>query len=71
MTGAERLAAAKQWHKKHVKERAELETKAAEAEAKLAESTETLRTVANLFSASIWKILPTKIKAYFEAYREA
>lgn len=64
MTGAERLAAAKKWHQKHVTERAGLEAQAAKA-------TETLRTVANLFSASVWKILPAKIKAYFEAYREA
>lgn len=62
MTPDERLEAAKQWHQEHVTERAELE-------AKLAEATEIISTVANLFSSSVWKILPQKIKRYFEEYR--
>lgn len=63
MTPEERIAAAGEWHRRHVTDRAELE-------AQLAAETDKLRTVANLFSASVWKLLPQKIKAYFEEYRE-
>jgi len=59
----ERLTAAKAWHKEQVKALADATKAAAKAE-------ETLSTVANLFSASVWKVLPQSIKAYFEPYRK-
>lgn len=59
----ERLAAAKAWHKERVKALEDAVKAATKAD-------ETLATVANLFSASVWKMLPQSIKAYFEAYRK-
>lgn len=47
--------------------KAEMEQHAAAA----IEATETMKTIANLFSASIWAALPQKIKVYFEPYRDA
>lgn len=62
MTQQERIAAAREWHTRHVAERAELE-------ARVSEATERMRTIANLFSASVWAILPARIKTYFSEYR--
>jgi hypothetical protein len=59
----ERLAAAKAWHKAQVQALADAVKASAKAE-------ETIATVANLFSNSVWKLLPQSIKAYFEAYRK-
>jgi TRAP-type C4-dicarboxylate transport system substrate-binding protein len=46
------------------------DAKVAELQKQLADATETMRTIANLFSKSVWALLPEKIKSYFEKYRE-
>ena len=67
MTQAERLARAAALYARRTAEQQEL----ADLRTQLSSATDNMRVVANLFSASVWKILPAKIKAYFEAYREA
>lgn len=39
-------------------------------EAANAEATERMRTIANLFSDTVWRLLPQSIKQYFEEYRQ-
>jgi hypothetical protein len=40
-----------------------------ELKAEIEQRSETMRTIANSFSNTLWNALPQKIKAYFEEYR--
>jgi hypothetical protein len=46
------------------------DTQMKELQAKLEEKAEVLSTVANMFSATVWNLLPQKIKDYFKEYRK-
>lgn len=41
-----------------------------ELEQAVSTATKRMSTIANLFSASMWALLPQEIKTYFEEYRE-
>jgi len=50
-------------------EKATLKSAKEQAEKKLSESTDKMKEIANMFSTSLWKLMPQSIKKYFEEYR--
>ncbi len=49
---------------------ASLKSAKASIESELTGATDRMREIANMFSASLWKLLPQSIKKYFEEYRD-
>ncbi|MEA4831916.1 MAG: hypothetical protein VB118_04775 [Oscillospiraceae bacterium] len=49
---------------------ASLKSAKAAIESELTGATDRMREIANMFSASMWKLLPQSIKSYFELYRK-
>jgi len=53
-----------------ITEKAALKSAKEQAEKKLSESADKMKEIANMFSSSMWKLLPQSIKKYFEEYRD-